>query len=80
MKRILLSLVSGYHLHELQQRNRSVGYSVKERSQISCSVQKSWDEGMPLGNATVGVLVWKRDSAPSLFIGSDRSLGFTAHG
>lgn len=23
---------------------------------------KSWDEGMPLGNATVGVLVWQRDS------------------
>lgn len=24
---------------------------------------KTWDEGMPLGNATVGVLVWQRDSA-----------------
>lgn len=24
---------------------------------------KSWDEGMPLGNATVGALVWQRDSA-----------------
>ena len=23
----------------------------------------SWDEGMPLGNATVGALVWQRDSA-----------------
>ncbi|MEG1748418.1 MAG: hypothetical protein RR249_01865 [Tannerellaceae bacterium] len=23
----------------------------------------SWDEGVPLGNATVGALVWKRDSA-----------------
>ena len=24
---------------------------------------KSWDEGIPLGNATVGALVWQRDSA-----------------
>lgn len=24
---------------------------------------KSWDEGMPLGNATVGALIWQRDSA-----------------
>lgn len=24
---------------------------------------KTWDEGMPLGNATVGALVWQRDSA-----------------
>lgn len=24
---------------------------------------KSWDEGVPLGNATVGTLVWQRDSA-----------------
>lgn len=24
---------------------------------------ESWDEGMPLGNATVGALVWQRDSA-----------------
>ena len=23
----------------------------------------TWDEGMPLGNATVGALVWQRDSA-----------------
>ena len=22
----------------------------------------TWDEGMPLGNATVGALVWQRDS------------------
>ena len=25
--------------------------------------QRLWDEGMPLGNATVGALVWQRDSA-----------------
>lgn len=24
---------------------------------------KSWDEGIPLGNATVGALLWQRDSA-----------------
>lgn len=24
---------------------------------------KSWDEGIPLGNATIGTLVWQRDSA-----------------
>ena len=24
---------------------------------------KTWDEGIPLGNATVGALVWQRDSA-----------------
>lgn len=24
---------------------------------------KTWDEGVPLGNATVGALVWQRDSA-----------------
>lgn len=23
----------------------------------------TWDEGMPLGNATVGALIWQRDSA-----------------
>ena len=23
---------------------------------------KSWDEGIPLGNATVGTLIWQRDS------------------
>lgn len=27
------------------------------------SLASSWDEGMPLGNATVGALVWQRDSA-----------------
>lgn len=27
------------------------------------SLAQSWDEGMPLGNATVGALVWQRDSA-----------------
>lgn len=26
------------------------------------SLAKSWDEGIPLGNGTVGALVWKRDS------------------
>lgn len=24
---------------------------------------RSWDEGIPLGNATVGALLWQRDSA-----------------
>lgn len=27
------------------------------------SLASSWDEGIPLGNATVGALVWQRDSA-----------------
>lgn len=27
------------------------------------TLPQSWDEGIPLGNATVGALVWKRDSA-----------------
>lgn len=27
------------------------------------TLAKSWDEGVPLGNATVGALVWQRDSA-----------------
>lgn len=30
---------------------------------IFTSLAQSWDEGVPLGNATVGALVWQRDSA-----------------
>ena len=39
------------------------------RTELSCSdldfasLASIWDEGMPLGNATVGALVWQRDSA-----------------
>ncbi|MCP3893062.1 MAG: hypothetical protein GY706_00305 [Bacteroides sp.] len=34
------------------------------RSDLTFSeLARSWDEGVPLGNATVGVLVWKRDSS-----------------
>ena len=29
---------------------------------------KTWDEGIPLGNATVGALVWQRDSALRLLL------------
>lgn len=35
------------------------------------SLAQSWDEGMPLGNATVGALVWQRDS--SLRLSLDRT-------
>lgn len=30
---------------------------------VYSSLAGSWDEGIPLGNATVGALVWKKDSA-----------------
>lgn len=35
------------------------------------SLAQSWDEGIPLGNATVGALVWKKDS--SLRLSLDRT-------
>ena len=62
MKRILLSLVSGYLLMGCSSvTDLSVTPS---NSDLQFPVlAKSWDEGMPLGNATVGALVWKRDSA-----------------
>lgn len=62
MKRILLSLVSGYLFMSCSSvTDLSVTPS---KSDLKFPVlAKSWDEGMPLGNATVGVLVWKRDSA-----------------
>ena len=30
---------------------------------MSDSLAASWDEGMPLGNATVGALVWRKENA-----------------
>ena len=61
MKRIILSLVSGYLLMGCSSvTDLSVTPS---NSDLQFPVlAKSWDEGMPLGNATVGALVWKRDS------------------
>lgn len=34
-----------------------------ESDLVSDSLAASWDEGMPLGNATVGALVWRKDNA-----------------
>ena len=38
---------------------------------IFSSLAQSWDEGIPLGNATIGALVWKKDS--SLRLSLDRT-------
>ena len=45
--------------------NTSVDLPVtsSESDLVFSDLAKSWDEGMPLGNATVGSLVWQRDSA-----------------
>ena len=39
---------------------------------------KTWDEGIPLGNATVGTLVWQ--FCATFFAGSDGSLGLAPDG
>ena len=33
-----------------------------ESDLVFTGLARSWDEAMPLGNATVGALVWQRDS------------------
>lgn len=38
---------------------------------VADSLASSWDEGMPLGNATLGVLVWQRDSMLRLSLDRD---------
>ncbi|MDE7470183.1 MAG: hypothetical protein K2M57_01905, partial [Paramuribaculum sp.] len=38
---------------------------------VADSLPSSWDEGMPLGNATLGVLVWQRDSMLHLSLDRD---------
>lgn len=45
--------------------NTSIKLPVESSSSDLCfsDLAKTWDEGMPLGNATVGALVWQRDSA-----------------
>lgn len=42
-----------------------------ESDLVSTGLARSWDEAMPLGNATVGALVWQRDS--SLRLSLDRT-------
>lgn len=37
-----------------------------ESDLVFTGLARSWDEAMPLGNATVGALVWQRDSSPRL--------------
>lgn len=45
--------------------------TASESDLVFPSLAQSWDEGMPLGNATVGALVWQRDS--SLRLSLDRT-------
>lgn len=52
----------------------SIGYLPVTQSindLVFASLSKSWDEGIPLGNATVGALVWQKDS--SLRLSLDRT-------
>lgn len=42
-----------------------------ESDLVFTELARSWDEAMPLGNATVGALVWQRDS--SLRLSLDRT-------
>lgn len=37
---------------------------------------RSWDEGIPLGNATVGALIWEKGYILKNVFGSDRFMGF----
>lgn len=49
----------------------SLSVTESDSDLIFSSLAQSWDEGIPLGNATIGALVWKKDS--SLRLSLDRT-------
>lgn len=49
-----------------------------ESDLVFTGLARSWDEARPLGNATVGALVWQRDSTPTPVTGQNRFMGFTS--
>ena len=49
-----------------------------ESDLVFTGLARSWDEAMPLGNATVGALVWQRDS--TLRLSLDRTDLWTHRG
>lgn len=44
------------------------------------NLAKTWDEGVPLGNGTVGALVWQRDSMLRFSLDRVDLWGFTSGG
>lgn len=56
---LLLLLLSGISACKQQQ----LLVKPSKNDLIFSDIAKTWDEGMPLGNATVGALVWQKDSS-----------------
>ena len=47
---------------ECQSSVRLCPVSLSKSDLIFSSLAQSWDEAIPLGNATIGALIWKKDS------------------
>ena len=63
MKKTLVGLILGVCLFSACSERHPFIVSPSASDLQFTAFAKTWDEGVPLGNATVGALVWQRDSA-----------------